>query len=255
MNRTLYLIVYIVVCIVLTSCSSIPITSKSTVIPSPSIPIVLTNTSTRMPSLTPTLTLTRTPTKTPTPTYTSTPTPTLIGVIEPLLAYVGFDSKGQYGIYIDGFYSNTPKKITGLNFPEDQYKGSMMKWSKDGKYLAFDAYNSNNEPAIYLYDTTLDESYEIVQIPRNERTISLMWSSNNQSLFVYTYSNNDSKWIIDIPMKKLTKIRFPYTIHSNNHDITDKTALWCCCEDVLDLYPDLDFPRFSGHKKCRDGVH
>lgn len=145
----------------------------------PSATVRPTATQTPMPTTTPE------PTNTPLPTFTPTVIPTIIGGSEPLIAYMAKDKQGNLNLYIDGFFTEQPKLIMPIYLPEDTII-SVIKWSPDGRTLAFGNGKENGDRWLIVYDLETDAFQDVYKVPSGRYVDQLEWSEDNNVLTFVT---------------------------------------------------------------------
>lgn len=165
----------------------------------------------------PTSTPTATHTPSPTPTQTITPTP--IGGSEPIVAFVGKDSQGNYGLYVDSFYTRRPKKIAPVPvFVNDRgfpYTYVPMRWSSEGKKLIF-VNGELTKRSFFLFDTITGEVREIAKVPNGQNPFGeLIWSQDGNEIFFSAASPGSRAshyWKLDLVSGKFTEITNEYYV-------------------------------------------
>jgi hypothetical protein len=167
---------------------------------------------TKPPTLTPSPTLTLTP--------TVTPTPTPIGLTEPRIAFVGKDSQGQLGIYIDGFYTRQPKKIISLTVPEERAAYLSLRWSPNGKKLMFVNNNSLNRESFFLFDTTTNLPQEITRVPSGQDVFGFGWSADGAVFYFSAASRSRPQAVsykIDLSTRGVSQTNEVSSASHNSH--------------------------------------
>lgn len=224
------------------------------------------------PTATPTQpkpTSTPTATYTPSPTPTQTPIPTPIGGSEPRVAFIGKDSQGNYGIYVDGFYTRKPEKIASVSASKD-YDGpnpTSMKWSSDGKKLIF----VNGEPtklSFFLFDAITGEVQEIAKVPNRQDVFYLLWSQDGKEIFFGTASRSNPQardWKLGLSDGKLVETKYigiNSSFHVNSSINCDFSSLPSSIKSlfhyrdfVICFYPDMNaYYALSKNEKSTDLV-
>ena len=167
----------------------------------------------------PTDTHTPTATHTPSPTPTQTPIPTPIGGSEPKVAFVGKDSQGNYGIYVDGFFTRQPKKIAPISVSDEYTPFLQMKWSSDGTKLIFIDGVPTAERSFFLFDAITGETREIAEAPNQEHIADLTWSQDGNEIFFTTFSSSNpaSGWKLDLSSESFSETDEVPGINSSFH--------------------------------------
>lgn len=165
------------------------------------------------------------PTSTPTATYTPSSTPTLtpiptpIGGGEPKVSFVGKDPQGNYGIYVDGFFTNNPEKIAPVSVSNENTGFLQMKWSPDGIKLIF----VNGEPAnwsFFLYQTTSREVQELTKVPNKQDVIGeLIWSEDGNEIFFMTATRSTPlrRWKLNLSRGEFSETNEHHGVNSYFH--------------------------------------
>jgi hypothetical protein len=181
-------------------------------------------TSTAVPTNSPTLT--PTPTSTLTPTITPTPTP--IGATEPKIAFVGKDSQGQLGVYIDSFYTRKPQKIAPVTLSEDRAAYLSIRWSPDGRKLMFINNNELNRESFYLFDSTTNTVEEITRVPSGQDAFSFAWSVDDVFYFSAASRSRPQavNYKIDLTSRGMSQTNEFHSATHNSHSNSSTDCGW-----------------------------
>jgi hypothetical protein len=196
-----------------------------------------TSTATTTPTAVPTSTPTLTPTATATPTPTITPTPTPLGASEPKLAFVGKDSQGNLGLYIDGLYTGQPERIASITVSEEDAAYLYMRWSPDGKRLVFENNNELNRRSLFVFDVAAKNIREITRIPSGKYVFDLNWSPDGNLYFAMASIGAGSIFLdelyhkLDLSNGQISRTKEYYPANHNSHVNNATTCNW-------QLFPD-----------------
>jgi WD40 repeat protein len=175
------------------------------------------------PTVTSTAIPTNTPTPTATPTPTITPTPTPIGAAEPKIAFVGKDSQGNLGIYIDGFYTEKPEKISSVTVSEENAPYLYMRWSPDGTQLVFENNNELNRRSFFVFDAASKNIREITRIPSGKYVFDFNWSPDGNLYFAMASIGSGSIFLdelyhkLDLSNGQISRTKEYYPANSSSH--------------------------------------
>jgi hypothetical protein len=173
-------------------------------------------TSTSLPTAIPTSNTTPTPTSTP----TITPTPTPIGAIEPKIAFVGKDSQGNLGIYVDGLYTGKPEKISPVTVPEENAPYLALKWSPDGTKLMFVNNNEINRKSFFLFDSKTQDIQEITRVPSGQDVFGPNWSADGKFFYFSAASRSHPQAVnykLDLSTRGMSQTDEISSINNNSH--------------------------------------
>ena len=213
------------ICLILTSLTSCSQASTPTA----------TTTPTAIPTNTPTLT----PTATATPTPTVTPTPTPLGASEPKLAFVGKDSQGNLGLYVDGLYTGQPEKVASITESEEDATYLYMRWSPDGSQLVFENNNELNRRSFFLFDAASKEVREITRIPSGKYVFDLNWSPDGHLYFAMASIGAGSIFLdelyhkLDVSTGQISRTKEYYPANGNSHIRELTSCNWQSFPDAI----------------------
>jgi len=258
-----------IVFLLTTACSTAPVASPTNVGAPPSHTSSPSNTP--LPSNTPTLAPTSTlePTATPSPNSTPTIIPTTIGGSEPKIAFTAKDKEGDLNLYIDDLFTGQPKIVTQIYLSEEDII-SVVKWSPDGKKLAFGNGKENNERWLMVYDLATDAFQEVYKLPSGRYVDQIEWSADDNSLTFVTANlrppgPNLATRRINLPdliflpvegenlwINSETRVNSQAKCHDSRNPIVRRMekagyALWSIC-----YFPDIGL--YGGIKDVENGV-
>jgi hypothetical protein len=196
-------------------------------------------TATTTPTAVPTSTPTPTPTATATPTPTITPTPTPLGASEPKLAFVGKDSQGNLGLYVDGLYTGQPEKIASITVSEEDAAYLYMRWSPDGSQLVFENNNELNRRSFFLFDTASKGVREITRIPSGKYVFDLNWSPDGHLFFAMASIGAGSIFLdelyhkLDVATGQISRTKEYYPANGNSHIREFASCNWQSFPDAI----------------------
>jgi WD40 repeat protein len=189
------------------------------------------------PTAIPTDTPTPTPTATPTPTITPTPTP--LGASEPKLAFIGKDSQGTLGIYIDGLYTGQPEKISAVTVAEEDAPYLYLRWSPDGTQLIYENNNELNRRSLFVFDAASNGIREMTRIPSGKYVFDLNWSPDGNLYFAMASIGSGSIFLdelyhkLDVSTGQISRTKEYYPANQNSHVHGLTTCNWQLFPDAI----------------------